>query len=118
MTGHPTSASRRWALIAGRALLVAGCAFALLFAVASRIGEGFSVGGLLTGIGLAGLIALLVALAWRAPHLGGWLLVIIALSLASLNPTNAASLMIAAPPFLVGALFIWGSRPAGKEPRS
>lgn len=117
MSGTAVPTRRRTALTAARALLVVGCSFALLFVAGSRIGEGFSVAGLLTGILGVGVIALLVVLGWRAPRVAGWLLVVIALLLLSLQPTTAVSLLIAAPPLLDAALFLWGSWPAAREPR-
>jgi hypothetical protein len=108
--------ARRRVLAVGRALLVLCCALALVFIVASRMGEGFSVAGLVSGILRGGLAIVLVWLGWRAPGLSGWVLVIVSLLLATILPFNAVSLMIAGPPLLVGALLIWGSWPAKRAP--
>ena len=108
--------ARRRALVAGRALLLLGGGLALFFMVASRLGEGFSVAGLASGILRGAVIALLMVLGWRAPRLAGWCLVIVALLLLSMNPSSPVMLMIAAPPLLAGALLIWGSWPAGTAP--
>jgi hypothetical protein len=116
MTGSAILIRRRRALAAARALLVVGCAFALLFVAGSRIGEGFSVMGLLNGLAGVGVIAVLVMLGWRAPRIAGWLLVVVALLLVSLQPTTAVSLLVAAPPLLDAALFLWGTWPAGGGP--
>jgi hypothetical protein len=107
----------RRALLAGRVLLLLGCGVALAFVVASHLGEALSVSGLVVGVLAVGVVVLLAVLGWRAPRLGGWLLVIVGLSLLAMNPASAVSWTIAAPPLLVGALLIWGSWPAGSAPR-
>jgi len=117
MTAVPGAVARRRALLVGHALLFLGGALALVFVVASHLGEAFSVPGLVTGVLAVGVIVLLVVLAWRAPRHGGWLLVIVGLSLLAMNPTSAVSWTIAAPPLLVGALLIWGSRLTKTAPR-
>jgi hypothetical protein len=110
-------ASRRWALVAGRGLLLLGAGLALVFVVASHLGEASSASGLVTGALAIGVIALLVVLGWRAPRHGGWLLVIVGLSLLAMNPTSAVMWTIAVPPMLLGALLIWGSVPVKSAPR-
>jgi len=113
----PNTTARRRTLLAGRALLLLCGALTLVFIVASRLGEGFSVAGLVSGVLRGGFVALLMWLGWRAPGLSGWLLVIVALLLATMLPFNTVSLMIAGPPLLIGALLIWGSWPARGAPR-
>jgi len=113
----PNTTVRRRALLVGRALLLLCGALTLVFIVASRLGEGFSVAGLVSGAMRGGFVALLMWLGWRAPGLSGWLLVIVALLLATILPFNTVSLTIAAPPLLVGALLIWGSWPVKSAPR-
>jgi hypothetical protein len=117
MTDLAGPTARRRALLVGRALLLLCGALALVFIVASRLGEGFSVAGLVSGVLRGGFVALLMWLGWRAPGLSGWLLVIVGLLLATMLPFNTVSLMIAGPPLLVGALLIWGSWPAKGAPR-
>lgn len=117
MTGTALAVARRRALAAGRALLLLAGGLALFFVVASRMGERFSMEGLVSGILRGGLIVVLMVLGWRAPRLGGWFLAIVGLLLLSVNPSSAVSLMLAAPPLLVSALLIWGSWPAKNAPR-
>ena len=113
----PNTTARRRVLLAGRVLLMLCGSLTIIFIVASRLGEGFSVAGLVSGILRGGFVALLMWLGWRAPGLSGWLLVIVALLLATILPFNTVSLMLAGPPLLVGALLIWGSWPAKSAPR-
>jgi hypothetical protein len=111
VTTPPTTAARRRALLAGRVILMLGGTAAVVFIVASRLGEGFSVTGLLSGLLRGGFALVLMWLAWRVPGLTGWLLVIVAALVLSMNPTSSVMLEIAAPPLLAGVLLIWGSRP-------
>jgi hypothetical protein len=117
MTDLDGATARRRALLAGRALLLLCGALTLVFIVATRLGEGLSVAGLVSGILRSGFVALLMWLGWRAPGLSGWLLVIVSLLLATMLPFNTVSLVIAGPPLLIGALLIWGSWPARGAPR-
>jgi hypothetical protein len=112
VTDAPGIVGRRRALLAGRVLLLVGGAAAIVLIVASRVGEGFSVVGLASGVLRSGFVVALIALAWWAPGLTGWILVILAALLLSLNSTSPVMLVIAAPPLLAGVLLIWGSRPA------
>jgi hypothetical protein len=110
-------AARHRALVAGRILLLLGAGLAIVFVVASHLSEASSAAGLVTATLAIGVIALLVVLGWRAPRHGGWLLVIVGLSLLAMNPTSAVMWTIAVPPMLLGALLLWGSWPPGGAPR-
>jgi len=100
----------RWILIVARALLLLCGGFWLFFIVASRLGEGFSVEGLTSGLLRGGAIALLMVLGWYRPRVCGWLLIVLGLFFLRANPTNPGNLMLGAPPLLLGVLLVWASR--------
>ena len=112
-------------LLAARVLSLAWAAWWLFFGLASALGEGLGVLGGVLHVALPGGVCLLSALlAWRWPIPGGWLLIIEGLALAVGYPWMAwgrlgggvillTALLLALPPLVAGALFLWGGRRGG-----
>lgn len=86
--------------------------FWLFFAVASRLGEGISEAGLHTLATRGGALLLVAAIAWFAPRIGGWLLLLGGVLVgAGLLPFThhvhlTVRLMLGGPPILVGLLLM------------
>ena len=107
-----TPVARRRIQAIARVCLVLWVGPWLLFAILSRLGEGASIEGMATLATRGGTLIALALIAWRAPMIGGWLLLTVGLLLLngvfrfSQNPNVIVRLILGGPPLFIGVLFV------------